>query len=100
MGKKRKRNKAREQEEEDSGSSSVRSAKLYFTLVNGTSENPKKYAVPVGQSLQESAFVAAKKAWRDNKLLNKVSVREMSTHEVFHFAPSMWMQKNTRKFQN
>ena len=87
MGKKKgRRNRAREQEEEDSGSSGGRSTKLYFTLVNGTASNPKKYAVPSGHSVQESAFVAAKKAWRDNKLLNKVSVQEMSSQEVFHFA--------------
>lgn len=100
MGKKKPKRKARERgegEEEPVGRS-----KHYFTLLNAPTSgaSSKKYAVPSGQSLQECAFVAAKKAWRDNKLLNKVTVQEISSHEVFHFDPGMWMQKNTRKFQN
>merc|ERR1712048_99264 len=81
---------------DDSGSG--RNEKHYFQLLVQGSPTKKTYSSS-GGGVEEMAFTAAKKAWRDNKLLNIITMRDVGSGETFSFDPRMWTAKNSRKFR-
>merc|ERR1719433_2589751 len=73
----------------------------YFSLISNEGRRTDKvYSMNAkNRSAQDVAFRVAKKAWADNKLLNRIILEEQGTSDIYEFESKAWMAHNDRKFR-
>jgi len=91
---------AKKKKSPQSAPAKTKKKKYFYLLIEGT-RTDKVYSMNAqsNRSAQDVAFRVAKKAWADNKLLNRIILEERGTMDIYEFESKAWMAHNDRKFR-